>query len=382
MSKVALALIGLAGTQAQLYPEEHLFPDPSNGPGRSGKSAADCSDRGGFCADGISCKSIYIYTGNDSEEEIYACTAEEALAELKENAIEKWMINDDLGQMMMELEKTLTLRTRNVPEDEVNQGDMEALHILRKFKNLKAMVMTLQPVNVTVFGRYCYYGCWCLPNGMHNLAAGYGAPADQIDEVCREFAHCYKCLTLDFGGTCDPEERAYRWGRVRDGDGIVVDLRCKDCDDTDESSTQHIDNCGPTHRCKRYACECDRVLAVGLSQTHWYWNESHHSRWGDFNREEECYQPCEDCIPVDDCCGAYGSASTDVADPVIRRPYATASSASCCQDVYFYDSSTKECCNQDGAISIESSGDCAAAGGVVLPKDELDDFGPDLYAKK
>jgi len=236
-----------------------------------------------------------------------------------------------------------------------------ALTAIRRFKNLKAMVMTMQPPHVTVFGRYCYYGCWCLPNGQHNLAAGYGQPVDPIDEVCKEFALCYKCLDMDFAGTCNPEKRSYRWGRVKDNAGVTYDLECKDNPDK-----------GPNHRCKRYTCECDRVLAMGLGQTHQFWNESHHARWGGFDREASCETDCVGCIPQDDCCGAYGSASTDSPNPMTRRPYASTNpNSGCCQDVFYYNTIAQECCVDGASVLVTDAGTCP---GSVMGPDEIDDF--------
>ena len=46
---------------------------------------------------------------------------------------------------------------------------------LRKFRQLKISVLWLQKEQKV--GRYCYYGCYCLPEGSHNIAAGgYGKP--------------------------------------------------------------------------------------------------------------------------------------------------------------------------------------------------------------
>ena len=51
---------------------------------------------------------------------------------------------------------------------------------VRKFRQLKIIVLWLQKSKQ--FGKYCYYGCYCLPEGSHNIAAGgYGRPKDEID---------------------------------------------------------------------------------------------------------------------------------------------------------------------------------------------------------
>ena len=63
----------------------------------------------------------------------------------------------------------------------------------RKFRNLKVLVLWLQIADQ--FGRYCYYGCYCLPEGSHNVAnGGYGQPVDNIDRACFDFKQCYRCL--------------------------------------------------------------------------------------------------------------------------------------------------------------------------------------------
>ena len=63
----------------------------------------------------------------------------------------------------------------------------------RKFRNLKILVLWLQKDQR--FGRFCYYGCYCLPEGSHDIASGgYGKPLDAIDRACFDFKQCYRCL--------------------------------------------------------------------------------------------------------------------------------------------------------------------------------------------
>ena len=50
----------------------------------------------------------------------------------------------------------------------------------RKFRQLKLMVIFLQ--KEPGFGKFCYYGCYCLTEGAHDLSGGgYGEPVDRID---------------------------------------------------------------------------------------------------------------------------------------------------------------------------------------------------------
>merc|ERR1712203_937879 len=69
---------------------------------------------------------------------------------------------------------------------------------MRKFRQLKIVVLWLQQEQK--FGRYCYYGCYCLPEGSHDIAqGGYGKPQDNIDRSCKDFKQCYRCLNEEFG---------------------------------------------------------------------------------------------------------------------------------------------------------------------------------------
>lgn len=72
--------------------------------------------------------------------------------------------------------------------DEIEQAIMAMMGVdrietdqqVRKFRQLKIIVLFLQKSQK--FGRFCYYGCYCLPEGSHNIAAGgYGRPKDNID---------------------------------------------------------------------------------------------------------------------------------------------------------------------------------------------------------
>jgi hypothetical protein len=309
-------------------------------------------------------------------------------AEIAErDSIEKLMMNDDLGQMLLQLEQVLEQRQESLGRrgGKMSESDTTSLAQLRRFKNLKAMVMTLQPASITVFGRYCYYGCWCLPQGQHNLASGYGSPVDAVDAVCKEFALCYKCIDIDFGGSCNPEKRGYKWGKIRDANNIVIDLECKN----DVSV-------GSSHRCARYICECDRILAVGLSHVHAVWNITYHARWTPLTPSDAgFFDKGQDCVVTggnfrqDDCCGAYGSASTVMQQalgsypfsPNMRRPYATTNPTNgCCQDVFVYDTANQECCiAADSSVSVTNPGDCVANGGATQLPDSKNDFS---YSKK
>ena len=92
-----------------------------------------------------------------------------------------------------------TLKISDGVDDEIEQAIMNMMGVdristeeqIRKFRNLKILVLYLQ--REKKFGRYCYYGCYCLPEGSHDIASGgYGQPQDGIDRACFDFKQCYR----------------------------------------------------------------------------------------------------------------------------------------------------------------------------------------------
>lgn len=166
----------------------------------------------------------------------------------------------------------------------------------RKFRNLKILVLYLQKEQK--FGRYCYYGCHCLPEGSHDLAkGGYGKPKDNIDNSCRRFGQCYKCLLDEHkddvfnikGHTeCKGEEIGYNATLV----------------EADGQNPRSIICLNKLGSCRRNICECDKQLAENLALYEDQWDESLHSRRGDFNREQECETIGARVGPTfQECCG-------------------------------------------------------------------------------
>lgn len=71
---------------------------------------------------------------------------------------------------------------------------------LDKFTKLMEMIMYLQ--YEPVFGKYCFYGCWCMPTGANEITKTWGQPVDEIDATCRDMQMCYKCAKIDYGANC------------------------------------------------------------------------------------------------------------------------------------------------------------------------------------
>jgi len=312
----------------------------------------------------------YLYEGDDDEEDIMENSETDELYiqfRAQEIAVERLCKNKLGNQFDKDYQASLRRSGSGVTSEVGGQEAAEAAKVvmaaangLRKFRNLKTMVMKMQPANITTFGRYCYYGCWCLPAGQHNLASGFGSPVDAIDEVCKEFALCYKCLDIDFAGTCNPATQSYAWGRVKTN-GVIVDVTCLN----DPANSNKA-------KCARYVCECDRILATGFAMYHWVHNNSLHI-WGNFDRLANCF-PRGGSYKQDACCGAYGTASEEFNDGKFRvgyrRPYSTLNpSVACCNDVFYYNYTEEECCDNAGDITIVGTGECAGLGGSTVAPD-------------
>lgn len=178
-------------------------------------------------------------------------------------------------------------------EDELERAIMQLMGVdrisselqVRKFRQLKIAVLYLQAEKK--FGRYCYYGCYCLPEGSHNIAAGgYGKPLDDIDRSCQEFKSCYKCLLDEYDdGNCKGEDMSYRMQLTTDANGNK-DIICKN----------------KKNSCRYNVCQCDVQLAKSLAQFEATWDESLHSVRGGFNRTDSCHKG-QGGHPFEECCG-------------------------------------------------------------------------------
>merc|ERR1711981_566526 len=76
---------------------------------------------------------------------------------------------------------------------------LEELDGLRRFKALKTAVLWLSAD--PGFGKYCYYGCYCLP-ALHDSEGALapkakGTPIDGVDAACKVQTDCYACVNMD-----------------------------------------------------------------------------------------------------------------------------------------------------------------------------------------
>jgi len=211
----------------------------------------------------------------------------------------------------------------------------------RKLKQLKVMILWLQPEHR--FARYCFYGCWCLPDREHKLfTVGYGKPVDNIDGSCQRQSKCYECAKMDHPDrNCDPSDTGYSFKLHYDPlDPSNHNKKSLEC--TDDASK------GGRHSCKRSICECDKKLSEDLREHFHEWYEGHHQEQGAFDAGANCLvDGCKNgnCGPNKvECCGKLGHGT--------RMPFKTMDGRrKCCGDKT-YDATFQECCEGESLAAI------------------------------
>lgn len=215
----------------------------------------------------------------------------------------------------------------------------ETLGNLRRLKQLKVLILHLQPEHR--FARYCYYGCWCLPDATHDLhATGMGQPVDEIDMACKRQYQCYECAEMDHPGrNCQEHTVNYNYQLTYDNadpnNHMKKGIECLD-DPTSEKLS-----------CRRSVCECDKKLSEDLREYFSVWFVDHHMEQGTFDRSV--------CIDSRGSGGAGGSVERECCGEYPNRfPYSAGAGRSCCgQNTY---NPNFHCCDSNN--QIKSIGNC------------------------
>ena len=91
----------------------------------------------------------------------------------------------------------LTRSTALSPEDR---------EYMQRYLQLKYAILFMQKRKT--FGKYCFYGCWCMPKGALDIGVGGGRPVDAIDQSCHDYATCYNCLySKEIGRECPEDDQ-------------------------------------------------------------------------------------------------------------------------------------------------------------------------------
>merc|ERR1712048_1282263 len=182
-------------------------------------------------------------------------------------------IKDDL--MMQQVISDMNGLENAIQREKLTRGGNVSDLAEQTLADMKKLVSFLQPKDKRI-SRYCFYGCWCLPEGAHGFVAGRGPPVDIVDKVCQQLWYCYTCAKDDFG-SCNPNVRRYSYR-------FVWDTNNKQ----DYSKRKIICNNGwrPNYNsktvkfnCARAICECDRGFAMRLGKYADDWHKSRHRVW-------------------------------------------------------------------------------------------------------
>lgn len=170
---------------------------------------------------------------------------------------------------------------------------------VRKFRGLK--ILTLWLLKEAHFGKFCYYGCFCLPEGSHDIAdGGYGRPLDNIDAACFDFKKCYKCLIDEFDGDFFVNNQ-FNMGHITKAECAGEELGYRHTLDVDGSGARSITCTNPVGSCRRSICECDKKLAESFAEYESEWDERYHTTEGGFIRDDHCVR--QGGTKFEDCCG-------------------------------------------------------------------------------
>lgn len=158
----------------------------------------------------------------------------------------------------------------------LSEESLERWNYLRRLKNLKLLVLHLQPEHR--FLRYCHYGCYCLTDPLYTLTPppSHGKPRDPIDAACKVQHQCYECAEMDHPSrSCTADRVQYSYVLTRDESDVnnhwKKSIECTD----DPMSKKRPGQISPKWSCRRSMCECDKRLAEQLRENFDQWSDEY-----------------------------------------------------------------------------------------------------------
>jgi len=141
--------------------------------------------------------------------------------------------------------------------------------------------------------KYWAYGCHCYLLGDRPMSEmGMGRPVDQMDNKCKAFKDCQKCVREKHGSDCIGEFRKYTW-RWNNKAGVL------------ESTNKE-------GSCVRELFECDKKLVYDMLASKDVFDEQYHAFWSAkdgesaFDNRDPANCPSNGGVPVSHmCCGGH-----------------------------------------------------------------------------
>jgi len=176
------------------------------------------------------------------------------------------------------------------------------------------------------------YGCWC--QILTNRRNGLGDPLDVIDEICKRYQACSKCVAIDNEGELTAQGEVCSWSTARYEIAFDADSSRFGCDDKSTKS-----------ECGRGQCQCDTELSFELVENIDEFNKKLSQQHG-FEFDDECVpatSPTGSGPGVEttlECCGDYPA----------RIPFKSSEKRQCCKDKVY--ATSKNCCKKDALVPI------------------------------
>ena len=225
----------------------------------------------------------------------------------------------------------------------MNPDSTNRLSFLRRLRDLKSMILHLQPEHR--FGRYCYYGCWCLPDPAHSLETpGKGPAVDPVDASCKRQNHCYECAKIDHPDhpkSCAPDVTSYKFRLYHDPSDPTNHWK-NSIECTDEPSERMKPKHFVRYSCSRSLCECDKKLAEDLRAEFYEWTLKNKQSEG-FDKDSVCVNKGNGGMTgPTQCCGKYPN----------RYPFASNGGYRDCCGSKTYNIEAFECCQDEQVRAV------------------------------
>jgi hypothetical protein len=139
--------------------------------------------------------------------------------------------------------------------------------------------------------KYWTYGCHCLMLGDRPMSEmGAGKPVDALDNKCKAYKDCQKCVREKHGDTCIGEFVRYTWRYA--------------------TKRQAFESKNAPGSCERELFECDLQFVKDTYSTKDVWTEDYHLFWSKTGWDNEDANNCPSGGngPVEhQCCGGHTS---------------------------------------------------------------------------
>jgi len=135
--------------------------------------------------------------------------------------------------------------------------------------------------------KYWTYGCHCMMLGDRPMSEmGKGRPIDALDNKCKAYKDCQKCVRAKHGDQCIGEFVRYTWKYA----SKISDFQSSNAEGS----------------CERELFECDVQFVKDTFDNKDVFNKDYHAFWSTtgFDNREEDYCPSGGTAPVEhQCCG-------------------------------------------------------------------------------